>query len=331
MRRSTSPGAAAGGTLERIAAAKAGILQAGRPAVLARQPEAAAAAVLLAHAAQLGCLLTRAEEEAVPQPGPVEWAPAGGALGLRQRGALALRGAAADALGGAGPLELSLHLLGAHQLDNAATAAAAAAALRGRGFERVTAASVVRGLDGAALPGRLQVCRLAAEASSNSGGDGIDAAAEQEEEAPLVVLDGAHTEASAAALADTLLAAFPDAAFAVVLAMAGDKPHLEVCAQLRRLSPLVVAFTEVAVGGGRARAAPPGALAAAWQRSAGGAGRRAGGGRTRELVQASLGAAVAKARMELRAAGGRRGVVVVTGSLHAAGAALRTLDLSPLP
>lgn len=38
--------AALGGSLEAIAAAKAGILHAGRPAVLGRQPEAAAAAVL---------------------------------------------------------------------------------------------------------------------------------------------------------------------------------------------------------------------------------------------------------------------------------------------
>lgn len=41
--------AALGGTIEQIAAAKAGIMQAGRPAVLGRQPEAAAKAVLLAR------------------------------------------------------------------------------------------------------------------------------------------------------------------------------------------------------------------------------------------------------------------------------------------
>jgi folylpolyglutamate synthase/dihydropteroate synthase len=39
--------AALGGGIEAITAAKAGIMQAGRPVVLARQPEAAAAAVLL--------------------------------------------------------------------------------------------------------------------------------------------------------------------------------------------------------------------------------------------------------------------------------------------
>lgn len=47
--------AALGGGLREIAAAKAGIMKAGCPLVLARQPEAEAAAVLRATAAALGC------------------------------------------------------------------------------------------------------------------------------------------------------------------------------------------------------------------------------------------------------------------------------------
>lgn len=46
----------AGGTIESIAAAKAGIMKPGKPVVLARQPEPAAEAVLLRHGRQrLGC------------------------------------------------------------------------------------------------------------------------------------------------------------------------------------------------------------------------------------------------------------------------------------
>ena len=47
--------AALGGSLAEIAAAKAGIMKAGRPLVLGRQPEQAAADVLRAAAAALGC------------------------------------------------------------------------------------------------------------------------------------------------------------------------------------------------------------------------------------------------------------------------------------
>jgi hypothetical protein len=100
----------------------------------------------------------------------------------------------------------------------------------------------------------------------------------------------------------------------------------EVCATLRQLQPHAVVFTQVEVAGGRTRAAAPGTLAAAWRAAAAGPGARRGGVRTRELIQASLMTASRKAMAELRAAGGD-GVLVVCGSLHAVGAALRQLPL----
>jgi hypothetical protein len=51
--------------------------------------------------------------------------------------------------------------------------------------------------------------------------------------------------------------------------------------------------------------------------------------RCRELIQANLGAALDKARHELGAYGGR-GVVCVTGSLHAVAAASKQLELQYL-
>lgn len=57
--------------------------------------------------------------------------------------------------------------------------------------------------------------------------------------------------------------------------------------------------------------------------------RQPGGVRTRELIQASMTAAVEKACMELRAHRGQ-GIVLVCGSLHAVGAALQQLPLRPL-
>ena len=89
-------------------------------------------------------------------------------------------------------------------------------------------------------------------------------------------------------------------------------------------------FTSVPIAGGAARAAGPGQLAAMWQAAAIlGGGRPVGGVRTRELIQASLIAAVEKARMELRMHRGERGVVLVCGSLHSVGAALAHLPLVP--
>jgi folylpolyglutamate synthase/dihydropteroate synthase len=180
------------------------------------------------------------------------------------------------------PADVKLQLMGAHQLDNAATAVATAAVLRAAGFDSISPQSIAGGLLECSLPGRFQVCRLAdkdadalaaARPSSSmdpsEGGGGSGPAAEARIR-PLVVLDGAHTPESAAALAATLRQVFPTAPVALVLAMAGDKAHREVCMALRAVQPHVVVFTSVAIAGGRLRAASPGALAAAWQ-GAGGA------------------------------------------------------------
>ena len=131
---------------------------------------------------------------------------------------------------------MRLQLLGAHQVDNAAAAVAAAACLRQHGLSRISLQAVAAGLEAATLPGRFQVCQFeedadaaaaaAARASQgSSGGDG-------HEVGPWVVLDGAHTPESAAALAHTLRSVFPNAPVALVMAMAEDKQHR--CTEGRR-------------------------------------------------------------------------------------------------
>lgn len=124
-----------------------------------------------------------------------------------------------------------LRMLGSHQLDNAAAAVAAAACLRRHGLDCITLQAVRAGLAEAALPGRFQVCQLADDAEAAAaaaalaaqGGNADGAAAGGA--GPWVVLDGAHTAESAAALARTLRATFPTAPVALVLAMAEDKAH----------------------------------------------------------------------------------------------------------
>jgi len=140
-----------------------------------------------------------------------------------------------------------------------------------------------------------------------------------------VVLDGAHTPGSAAALSETVRGFFPDAPVAVVLAMAADKDAEGVCGALRAMAPMAVMFAGgLRVGGSDARAAAPGALVAAWQRAEVEA-RRRGQGRMvcREQLTASVKVGIHRAVTEVAALGG--GVVVVTGSLHAAAEGMRSL------
>lgn len=69
------------------------------------------------------------------------------------------------------------------------------------------------------------------------------------EEAPWLVLDGAHTPASAAALAATLRDAFPDAPLALVVAMADDKDAGAIMAALQLARPDVAVFTTAPIAG----------------------------------------------------------------------------------
>ncbi|KAK9844056.1 hypothetical protein WJX81_003088 [Elliptochloris bilobata] len=260
--------AALGGGLTKIAAAKAGILKPGVPLVLGRQPEPDAAAALREAAAALGCPVLEPARTVELESRGIELE----AGGVREAVALRLLGESAGGEPGAADvLEARLQLVGAHQLDNAAAAVTAALALARDGFPRITHAAILAGLGAAVLPGRFQVVRRAFRGGVQD---------------TLLVLDGAHTPAAAAALAATLRRAFPDAALALVVGMAADKDAAGIMAALRRAAPAPIA-------GGLARAAAPGKLAAYWQ-AAGMADARPV--RSRELIKASVTAALEAAR-----------------------------------
>ncbi len=74
-----------------------------------------------------------------------------------------------------------------------------------------------------------------------------------EQEPPWLVLDGAHTPASAGALVKTLAQVFPDQPLAFVVGMADDKDHRGFLAQLREAGPKAVVFTSVPIAGAQQR------------------------------------------------------------------------------
>ena len=75
----------------------------------------------------------------------------------------------------------------------------------------------------------------------------------QQEDLPWVVLDGAHTPASAQALVSTLGQVFPGEPVAFVVASADDKDHKGILAALREAAPKAVVFTSVAIAGAMTR------------------------------------------------------------------------------
>ncbi|KAA6423036.1 MAG: folylpolyglutamate synthase-like [Trebouxia sp. A1-2] len=292
---------ALGGSVEAIAEAKAGIMKAKRPVVIAKQPYPEGLRVLEQHAKRLDCPVIR----------PHDLIKLTAKETLHENGSM-LQTVAADPHGlpWLQPTDLKLSLLGQHQLDNAAAAIAAAHVVREQGLGSITQESVVQGLQHTNLPGRLQVMQMQNAQMTPTN---------------WLVLDGAHTAQSAAALADTVRGIFPKNPVALIIAMADDKDHKAVMAALRAVRPAVVVFTTVPIAGAPQRCCSPGTLVAHWQ--AAGLSRGQPRFRSREVIQASMAAALQKAESELEAQqhhGG--GVVVVCGSLHAVAGAQKVLE-----
>jgi dihydrofolate synthase/folylpolyglutamate synthase len=159
-----------GDTLSQIAGEKAGIIKAGRPVVSARQADEALQ-VIEAEAEWLGAplILSGRDYDAHGERGGMVFQALGEALG--------------DRLYDLPPPSL----IGAHQIDNAGTAIAAALAL---GDPRIDEAAIARGLTTATWPARMQ--RL------NKGPLGVTA----EVRGADLWLDGGHNPHAARALAE---------------------------------------------------------------------------------------------------------------------------------
>jgi len=174
-----------GDTIPKIAAEKAGIFKLGAAAISGRQT-AAALEVLHRTAAETGAPFTNAMDAvSVEREEPCGAGP--------QRLTL---------VGRHGRYDLALPLLGAHQVDNARTAVAVLEELADRGFP-LRAEAVARGVAGTEWPARAQLLPGCV---------------------PPLLVDGAHNDASAGALLDTVRRHFP-AVTRIVLIFAGSGGH----------------------------------------------------------------------------------------------------------
>jgi len=307
--------AALGGTIESIAAAKAGIIKHKVPVIVARQSNHAAEAIVLREASIKESTSTKVASSVLyhiegydyPSQGQNKDALKQTVLFQVSRdedvdGLLREDGDQDD------EIEASLHLVGAHQAENAATAVTTALYMAThRGMKRITMDSIKDGLAAAKLEGRFEII-----------GNELDQSG-----LPLyTIVDGAHNEDSALCLSQTTRSCFPHAQIALVLAMASDKDHYGFCREIQKMEPSIVVFTDVAIAGTSNRSAAPGVLAGAWQGAKMNHPRK--GWRCRELIQASIKAAVSKARHELTGPTDgkyKSKIILISGSLHAIGAA----------
>lgn len=186
-----------GNTVAKIAAEKAGIIKAGTPVVTAVRQKSAAA-VVQAKAAEAKAPLYRLGKEFSVVRG--------------RQGRFAYQGIAHQ-----WP-DLRTALLGAHQVENAALAVAAAEVLKRNGLAPIEEISVREGLALTQWPGRIEVVR----------------------QQPLVILDGAHNLASSRTLARHLATAYRGRPITLVVGILGDKPYEKMLAFLTRACTRVV-------------------------------------------------------------------------------------------
>jgi len=185
-----------GETLDKIAGEKAGIIKQGVPVVLAKQPYPDALRVLRERADSLGCPrwevgreVSVARMEALSAPVDDPEAQVGWRFSIRTPERTY-----------AG---LFTPLLGAHQVENCATAIAALEVLRERGELEVEPDDVARGIAGCQWPARVELLQRR----------------------PALVLDAAHTVESMAALMAALQTHFPGRGLRFVFGCSAGKNH----------------------------------------------------------------------------------------------------------
>lgn len=188
-----------GHTIREIAAVKAGIIKPGIPVVTAAFGDGLQ--VIEKVCAERGCRLTRVGRD-------VTWKAVSHSLGGQRFSVAGLKGPYNN---------LTIKLLGRHQLVNAATAIAAAENLIDTGAV-ISAEAVRNGLAFSTWPGRLEILRRK----------------------PLTIIDGAHNFEGARSLHCALDEYFQGKSMVLVIGMLGDKEREKVVGELAPLARAVV-------------------------------------------------------------------------------------------
>ncbi|XP_021840202.1 dihydrofolate synthetase isoform X2 [Spinacia oleracea] len=206
--------------------------------------------------------------------------------------------------------EVNLSMLGHHQLQNAVTATCAALCLHDQGW-RIADGSIRSGLESTQMLGRSQILKKEEiEALGLSGS--------------MALLDGAHTQESAKALANTISTVCQNSRLVLVVAMASDKDHCGFAKELLTgLHFEAVFFTEVDIAGDKSRSTSALFLKDIWIKTC------------IELdkmilaVESSLTNCLRASNRTLKArTGDQSGVIVVTGSLHIVSSVLASIHKS---
>lgn len=187
-----------GNTLAAIAFEKAGILKPGAPAVIAPQKPAA-----------MEVLLEQCREKGV-SPEIVDR----NRLTVKERRLFE----ACQIFDYKQYKNLTIHLSGTYQVENACVAIEAVEALK---LENPMRTAIIQGLARAEWPGRFQCLS----------------------EEPLIFIDGAHNEDGAAALRESVEAYFPERRKILIMGVFADKDYRAILKEMQSVSKTLISFT----------------------------------------------------------------------------------------
>ncbi len=189
-----------GNTPAEIARDKAGVIKPGTTAVVAPQQDPAVLDVIRERCIEVGATIV--DVGTLYEPVMIEKFPFGQSFRL---------------IGPNGERKMRTPMLGFHQLQNAATAVAAAEAIRARGFD-VPEQAIIDGIAHTRIAGRLEVMG----------------------QKPLIVADGAHNAESAEALAKALKEYFSWRRCFLIIGCTRDKDVRAMGFKLARYAELIV-------------------------------------------------------------------------------------------
>lgn len=190
-----------GDTLAEIAGEKAGIIKEGVP-VVSNVKQREAAIVIAKKAYEKNCMFYDATKL---KYGIQEESPSGYLFDME--------------IYGTDYSNVELSMAGRHQIENAKTALIALEILRKQGIIKIRRDKLYKGMKQAKQPGRFEIIS----------------------EQPYIILDGAHNEAGAEALKETVKACFPSKKILIVAGMLADKEIDKITDRLRAITDLFVA------------------------------------------------------------------------------------------
>ena len=199
-----------GSTLTEIAATKAGIIKDGAP-VISNVKDPAAAEVIARRAKEKGSPFTDVSQI----PCTIEWENP-----LAQQVSVKLPGGEHR--------EIRTSMTGVYQAENLKTALAVLDVLQENGAVRLDPAGLREGLEKAGWPGRFEVVR------------GREEWLEDGSYAPMVILDGAHNEAGASALRETVQKCFEGRRILLVTGILADKEVDRILDHFTRITPHII-------------------------------------------------------------------------------------------